>query len=224
MDQADNGLNAHNTAQSQVAPNTRRTVARDLSESYKSFASKPFSHRAAISGTVGAAWNLVTSDKKDQSVISTILDAGIAGGTAIGIESATSYIVRNHSSQISEFFSNAKNVSTGDLAQVTNEIDVDKMVAKAKGRAGKVGWAVAGIGAFIGATSLIGVSHKLERNREVARMQNDAEYALYKKEKEEGKTMSQMFGYNKHQPMGQLVMDMWDDRMGHHKMGNSKFQ
>lgn len=205
------------------------TVGSVLKDDVKNFAAKPFKHRAAVSGIVGGTYSLLTNDKKgDQSIISTILDTGMGAATAIGVESAVSYIVREHGNQIGEFFSSAKNLSTGDLAKVTSEIDTGNMVdeaktAKGKRALGRAGFGAKGIGVFIGATALLGVSNKLHRNTEAQRMQNEAEYALYKKEKEEGKMLSQLFGYNKHQPMGQLVMDMWDDRMGHHKMGNAKF-
>lgn len=210
-------------SQGLVSPNTNATIAKDLSSAYKSFAAKPFSHRAAVMGVAGGVYGLITSDQKGESVIGTIMDAGISAGVAIGGESAVNYIIKNHSDQIKGFLDKSTGVSVGDYAKIGNEIDVDHMVTKMKARAGRAGWVTAGIGAFIGVTSLMGVANKLERGRDVQRMQNDAERAQQKKDKQDSQRMSEMFGYNKHQPMGQLVMDMWNDRMGHHKMGNAKF-
>jgi hypothetical protein len=229
VDQVNNQENAYQTAKNNMEAPKVHTVGSTLKADYKSFSAQPFKHRAAVAGIVGGTLGLISSDQKRDSVISTIMDAGIGAGAAIGVESATNYIIKNHGDQIKEFFSSAKNISTGDMSKITGEIDTANMIDEAKlakmNRAfGRGGAAIKGIGVFIGATALLGVSQKLGRNADVQRMQNDAEAAMVKKDKQESKIINELFAYNKHQPMGQLVMDMWDDRIGHHKMGNSKFQ
>jgi hypothetical protein len=223
-DLGDLKLSGQQTSTDLITPSFKSTVTSELKDSYRTYSAMPFKHRAAVAGVVGGLYGLATSHPKDQSTISTIMDVTKDAGVAIGAESAVNYIIKNHSNQISEFLDKGAGVSVGKIVETSNHIDVEKFIDKAKVHAGRAGWLTAGVGAFIGATALIGVGSKLERNKETERMQRDADLAMDKKTRRDKKTMSEMFGYNKHQPMGQLVMDMWDDRIGHHKMGNAKFQ
>lgn len=90
------------------------------------------------------------------------------------------------------------------------------------------GWAtkskvtgLVGLGAFALA-SVMDTSEALNEKKDVSRMTEEQERNLAKKQKQEEKNQSQ-YAYG-HLNAGDIVGEMWNNRLGHHKMGNAKFQ
>lgn len=101
-------------------------------------------------------------------------------------------------------------------------LDANAEVRRVNNTFGKMKLAgVIGLTAF-GVASVLDVQKELREARQVERMKNIQEENAYEKQKEERKTMSQ-FGYG-NVDFGQMAIDMFDQRIGHYKMGNSKFQ
>lgn len=67
------------------------------------------------------------------------------------------------------------------------------------------------------------INNNLAQERRSKRMVNEAENNLKKKEHREKQDMNKMFGYD-YMDYGNIVQEMWNNRTGHHKMGNAKFQ
>lgn len=80
---------------------------------------------------------------------------------------------------------------------------------------------VAGIGAFALA-SVMDTSESLSEDAQTSRMVNDQEKNLTRKQTKERRAQDKL-GYG-HIDMGQMAIDLFNDRTGHHKMGNAKFQ
>lgn len=82
------------------------------------------------------------------------------------------------------------------------------------------GWLGLGL---IAAGTLADVSNKLADERQTKRMVMEEKRNLQKKELQERKDMRKMFGYD-YVNYGNIVKEMWDNRTGHYKMGNAKYQ
>jgi hypothetical protein len=124
--------------------------------------------------------------------------------------------------------SNADNkdtYTTGTLAKDTVEdmSDREKLSRKRFSRwssVGKAGGAI-GIGAFALA-SLVDTNENLSDKRELARRQESQERDFQKKQTQQRREQAKE-GYGYTTP-NDLVAQMWNDRIGHYKMGNAKYQ
>jgi hypothetical protein len=88
------------------------------------------------------------------------------------------------------------------------------------GRNYKIGGAI-GLGAFALA-SVMDTGEKLEQKKDVTRMTEQQERNLTRKMNREKKEQDKYsYGYL---GMGDIVGELFDNRIGHHKMGNAKFQ
>lgn len=78
-----------------------------------------------------------------------------------------------------------------------------------------------GLGLFAVA-SVMDTSNKLGENKAVSRMKEEEEQSLIRKQNQEKKNQNQYsYGY---MTGGDIVGELWNNRLGHHKMGNAKFQ
>lgn len=85
--------------------------------------------------------------------------------------------------------------------------------------------AMAGAGMFIAGTAILDTSMKKMDKMEAQAQNKQLEKNLEKKSEEEKRKREEYrhgisFG---HVDAGQIVMDMFNERTGHHKMGNSRF-
>ena len=98
----------------------------------------------------------------------------------------------------------------------------DKSTKRIKGWGMKAkGLGVIGLGAFAVA-SVMDTSQGLQEKTATSRMTEEQEKNLKRKTSKEEKNQRQnAYGYT---DMGGIVTEMWNNRIGHHKMGNSKFQ
>jgi hypothetical protein len=119
-------------------------------------------------------------------------------------------------------------LTTGDLGKempkVQHELGMEEQarVRKIKGwaRNGKVAGLI-GLGAFALASAM-DAGQDLSDKQEAGEMKAEQERNLTKKLNNQKKAMAQnAYG---HVDMGEMVMDMFNDRIGHHLMGNAKFQ
>ena len=111
-----------------------------------------------------------------------------------------------------------------ETAKVKHNLSMeDQMkIKKMKGWASKGKLAgLIGLGVFATA-SVIDTNNGLSENRDVSRMKEKQEKNLTRKLKREEKQQSQ-YAYG-HVDMGEMAFQMFNERLGHHKMGNAKFQ
>lgn len=133
------------------------------------------------------------------------------------------------STKVSQNLENTSKVTSSKINKVVevegeaNKSLVDQAkVKKMKNWLGKAKVAGAiGLGAFAVA-SVMDTSQTMSEKREVSRMTEKQERNLNRKLKREEKNQSQ-YAYG-HVDFGQMAIDMFNERTGHHKMGNSKFQ
>lgn len=102
------------------------------------------------------------------------------------------------------------------------EINADVEYRKVKSGWSKMKLAGAiGLTAF-GVASVLDVKKELDQDKAVERMKNIQEKEKKSRHKDERDMMKQ-FGYG-NVDFGQMAIDMFNERIGHYKMGNSKFQ
>lgn len=84
--------------------------------------------------------------------------------------------------------------------------------------------ALAGASLFVGATSMLDFAVTAKRNKENRRMIEEQEKNTKKKMKEENKVHKKIHrdASVNHVNVGETVFDMFEQRTGHHKMGQSK--
>lgn len=109
---------------------------------------------------------------------------------------------------------------------VVREIDKEKIAKKAASwnRTGKIGF-FASVG-LIGATSLLDVSHELHEETTEAKMINTQEKNLKRQEIAEQRALRRNdYGYaSSYVDFGEIATELFNERIGHYKMGNSKFE
>jgi hypothetical protein len=93
---------------------------------------------------------------------------------------------------------------------------------KMKNHSGKLGVAVAIGAGVIGAAGILDASNELHHKSREGRMLAYEEENLQRK-KDQKRKSNQKAGYG-YVDMGQIPLDMFEQRVGHYKMGNSKFQ
>lgn len=132
--------------------------------------------------------------------------------------------------KVSTRYEGTSKVTSGDIeqekAKVAHELsDAEykkKKLAKMekwRGRGAVAG--MAGLGAFALA-SVMDTSARMGDQKEVSRMTAEQEASLLKKQSQERKR-NQENGYS-HVDMGEIAFEMFNNRLGHHKMGNAKFE
>lgn len=138
--------------------------------------------------------------------------------------------VEAEATKIAQNVENTTKVTVSDIQRTKIEVDHEKAIkaqAKAsaekmdrwKGRAGIAG--VVGLGAFALA-SVMDTSEGMSEDRRTSRMTEQQERNLTRKQNREKKAQ-QSQGYG-NVDFGQMALDMFNERIGHHKMGNAKFQ
>ncbi len=121
-----------------------------------------------------------------------------------------------------------KGVSVGDVVKEEAKQNAPKETARIKNE-GKLKSQLrytkaAGIAGFglIGLTAIMDMSKSLQQDVEVSKMKNQQEKNQKRKQKEERDFQSTMaYGYTN---WGQIPLDMFNERLGHTKIGNAKFK
>ena len=85
---------------------------------------------------------------------------------------------------------------------------------------------MSGAGLFIAGTTALDLAITLKQRRETRDQIKEQEETLKEREREQKKQHKQMRRRHSinHSLPKELVMDMFESRSGHHKMGNSKFR
>ena len=200
------------------------TIGSVVSGTYKQFSSLPRGTRTKLAGGIGAVSGLIKSHNEDDGVIQSVLDVGMGMATSIGATSAVSYIVENHGEQIKDFASKARSVTTGSLATSEGLKDAEVFAKRAQSMKKVGGVAGRGVLGLIAVASALSVKNDLNHEKQVERNKNEQELKMKVQAKQQTKDMRGLFGYNTPPDFGGIVMEMWDERIGHHLMGNNKFQ
>lgn len=204
---------------------------------------------AKHAGIVGAALGLanVALDNDDDDLISTGLQVGaLAGVSAGGSEilyralndqkldrKLTAWGVagqenKEQSNEMATRSEERSTISNADVnkeevhAKAQNKMTEQAEVRKAQNFFSKAKVAGAlGLGA-VAVASVLDFSEELEQDVKVESMKAKQEENIIRRRKAEDEAMSQ-YGYG-HVDMGQIAIDMFNDRIGHFKMGNAKFE
>ncbi|MDK2600732.1 hypothetical protein QO179_24870 [Bacillus stercoris] len=121
-----------------------------------------------------------------------------------------------------------KDITPSDVAKIEAKNKHDMNIEHAEKVKKMKNWAnksklvgALGLGVFALA-SVMDTSDRLDRNRRVSAMKEEQEENLQKKLKRQERSQAQnSYGYV---DMGEIVGQLFDSRIGHYKMGNSKFQ
>lgn len=119
-------------------------------------------------------------------------------------------------------------ISVSDQQKETIKVKGQKEInADVEYRKVKSGWSKMKLAGAIGLTafgvaSVLDVKKELDQDKAVERMKNMQEKELKSRQSSERDMMKQ-FGYG-NVDFGQMAIDMFNERIGHYKMGNSKFQ
>lgn len=193
---------------------------------------------AAIA-TVGAASGLAKTalDDIDDDITTMVPNvaagAGMAVAGAYGVKAAAEFIEGGDETQIlrkemkrtgAEIESTkvskdleGKNINASTLS----ESDMKKMETFKK--VNKVGRGIGAVGALaVGAATVLDIGQGINEKRRVEDMKKEQEKSLRRKQKQEDEyKRSQGYG---HTDLGGIVFDMFEERLGHHKIGNARFQ
>jgi hypothetical protein len=121
-----------------------------------------------------------------------------------------------------------KELTAQDLQKIKQEaeakktLDKQSFIKKAKNIKGKAGMIAAIGAAAIGVASVMDTSNDLKHKTREGRMVAYEEENLQRR-KQQRDNDAKKAGYG-HVDWGQLPIDMFNERIGHYKMGNSKFQ
>lgn len=185
-------------------------------------------------GVLGIAGGVIGFANSDHGVTGSLVDGAVGAGLSIGAGLGAEYIVEKHGEKISEKSSNflgtvKKEITIGDIAKeqakakTENAAETLAESKKVKNNLRKMGLAGAiGLTAF-GVASVIDTNKQLNQDKRVERTRNEQDKNLEQKRMQEQKVMSQ-YKYGGPSDMGSLAIDMFNQRIGHHLMGNAKFQ
>jgi hypothetical protein len=201
------------------------TVGDIVKSGYGEYRSLTLGGRLRLAGAVGGAAGFLHSRSEDAGLGKTILDTGIGATASIIGSQSLDLFVDQFGSDIKESFGMKKTISVGAMTEANVIRDVEAVSAKTARRAAR-GFNIGakGIGALIAVGTLASARNSMDDKLAVEREKARQETKLVRKESKQKKTQRELFGYDKPLDMGQIVMDMWDDRIGHHLMGNSKFK
>jgi hypothetical protein len=74
----------------------------------------------------------------------------------------------------------------------------------------------------VGIGAVLDISNRLDQSKETARMVTDQEKKLAQRTTKEATSLKR--DSHDYVDVGEIVMEMFNERIGHHKMGNAKFQ
>jgi hypothetical protein len=74
----------------------------------------------------------------------------------------------------------------------------------------------------VGIGSILDISSRLDQSKETTRMVSDQEKKLAQRTSKEAASLKR--DSHDYVDVGEIVMEMFNERIGHHKMGNAKFQ
>lgn len=121
-----------------------------------------------------------------------------------------------------------KQITVGDTAKEVPKVKQDNSFNAQNSEKRVKGWArktklagAVGLGAFALA-SVMDTADGFSADKRVSRMKAEQEERLTKKQNQEESSQKQ-YSYG-HMDMGDMVFEMFNNRIGHHKMGNAKFQ
>lgn len=178
----------------------------------------------ALGGYHGAKYAL---DKFEYGSVSEIVEKAQQklGQAKKEIQHATS---EGQATKIAQNADNKGSVKTGDVSKIDVEVKHDSALKdqatkkKMNNWLGKAKLAGAiGLGAFAVA-SVMDTSETLAEKKRTTRMTEEQERNLNRKiSREERNQKQHAYG---HVDFGQMAIDLFNERTGHHKMGNAKFQ
>lgn len=122
-----------------------------------------------------------------------------------------------------------KDLTHKDLVKVESEVETKKMLErKAFAKKMENFHSKATVVAAIGATAAIGVASILDVSNDLKHKTREDRMLAYQEEnlerqKQQRKKQNKKASYN-NVDFGQIAIDMFNERTGHYKMGNSKFQ
>lgn len=208
--------------------NKETTVGKMIKDGYSKWQGTPLKGRMKAGAIIGGIIGGVSSDDWGNNLTGTAIDAGIGAGVGTGTVYAADYITKHHGQAIKDVLT--KDITVGEMEKINLLSDVEQKVAKEKlavraEKAFKMQNRLGiGIAALIGVGAIASVRNHLDHEVRVDQQKADAEKQKTRRENKDAQAMSQYFGYNQHTNMGQLAIDMFNDRIGHHLMGNAKFQ
>lgn len=183
----------------------------------------------------GIAGGLIGFTAGRDGAVNTTVDTAIGVGVGVGAGKAADYIIENHGEKIAaesaKVAGNVKEkaINTGLIAKETvnakTEVAFDKQAqqTKIKANGNKLMLAGAiGMTAF-GAASLIDTNKKMQADVRVREMRQEQEKNLTRKKSQDKEVMSQ-FQHGGPSDFGSIAFDMFNQRIGHHLMGNAKFE
>lgn len=206
------------------------SIAKDTIQSgYSEWNKLGVTGKTKVAAITGGVAGLALSDR--DGIGDSLVDTAIGAGVGVGVGKATDYIVKNHGERIAEEAIKFKNdiIDVGKIAKEKSRIDAEKMLEekvemkKVKNNLTKMKVAGAiGLTAFA-AASVIDTNKEAQQDIRVSRMKEEQEKNLARQKQQEDKTMKQ-FQFGGPSDMGSIVLDMYNQRIGHHLMGNAKFQ
>lgn len=209
------------------------TLAKDgIQSGYKQWNKLGVGGKTKVGAIAGA---LAGFSSSDEGVVGTTLDTAIGAGVGVGAVKASDYIMERHGEKIAtesaKIAGNVKEkaINTGLIAKETvnakTEVAFEKeaQAKKIKANGNKMMLAGAiGMTAF-GAASLIDTNKKMQAEVRVREMKQEQEKNLVRKRNQDKEVMSQ-FQHGGPSDFGSIAFDMFNQRIGHHLMGNAKFE
>lgn len=163
-----------------------------------------------------AGLGLATVNGKDDGVSGTGMLMATGAGAALGSQKLYDHWKQDRPS-ITQ-----KDVSTqAVLGQTDGHFEKQKLKMREMSIGRKLGLAGALAVGTIGAASFIDTGNALEEKKAVSRMTEEQERNLNRQMTQQKRQYSSM-GYG-HIDMGEMLFEMFDQAIGHHKMGSAKY-
>jgi hypothetical protein len=216
----------------------------ELRKQIRKFNRLPTGGKIGRIGMAGAYLGMAMSGKKH--LAGTLTDAAIGAGVAIGVGAIGAHIIEKHGKSIKKFIKGSRGINLGrefDKAKaqvigtkkaieeampkvknggILSDAEKVKVIKNAEKsvnilkHGARIGIAAIGVG------MLIDIGNGLHHNHKVKDEKAKQEQKAKDQEVKDKQDMRQMFGYN-YVDFGDIVKDMWNQRIGHYKLGNAKF-
>lgn len=177
-----------------------------------------------LGGAMGAISGLIHSSQNDKGLGASILEVGMGGAVGAGAGYAIDYVTKNHGNQINEFLARGNDATVGGVTASSSQQNIESRFKHSETVRKYGGATMKGIVGLVAVSSALSIKNNLDKDKQVERQKAAQELKLKADTRKDRESMREMFGYQQQNNMGQLVLDMWDDRIGHHLMGNNKFK
>lgn len=201
-------------AQAFTPKELRGTVGSMVQEGMKKHGAKPvFSKGTATGAVIGGVVGAISGDRDGMG---SVVDAAIGAGAGYGV----GVLVEQWADD-----TGGLKMKVADVAKAQTEEEAKELAIQRANKFNRFkGKAAIGVAALIGLGTLASVRNDLDHEVRADQMVAEQEKRQVRKTNKEKEMMSEMFGWNQNVNMGQLAIDMFNDRIGHHLMGNAKFQ